>query len=60
MYDVNRMTQIKAPMPPKDNSLERTSTYTVDGKSFIVTPVFQQESGESLGSVLLKLMTDDP
>ena len=41
--------------------LERKTTYQVNGKSFIVTPVFRQEGTETLGSVLVKLMrTDHP
>ncbi len=43
----------------KNKSLERPSTYKVDGKSFIVTPVFRQEGCETLGSVLVKLMQAD-
>lgn len=39
-----------------NQQLCRSSTYNVDGKRFIVTPVFRQNSKETLGSVLLKLM----
>lgn len=38
------------------NSIEASSTYQVDGKVFIVTPVFRDESSETLGDILLKLM----
>ena len=35
---------------------EDSSTYQVDGKVFIVTPVFRDEASETLGDILLKLM----
>lgn len=40
----------------KSNSIEDSSTYQVDGKVFIVTPVFRNEASETLGDILLKLM----
>jgi hypothetical protein len=42
--------------PVKDEHLDRQSSYHVDGKRFIVTPVFRSKGSETLGSVLLKLM----
>lgn len=54
MSKINKQKQCQAPMPT--SPLERKSTYHVDGKSFIVTPVFRQEGTETLGSVLVKLM----
>lgn len=39
--------------------LEQTSTYEVNGKAFIVTPVFQKECAETLGSILYKLMKSE-
>ena len=38
------------------NPLEEESTYRIDNRSFIVEPVFKQESPDTLGSVLLRLM----
>ena len=40
----------------KSNSIEDSSTYQVEGKVFIVTPVFRDEVSETLGDILLKLM----
>ena len=40
----------------KSNSIEDSSTYQVEGKVFIVTPVFRDEASETLGDILLKLM----
>ena len=37
-------------------SIEDSSTYQVDGKVFIVTPVFRDEAPETLSDILLKLM----
>ena len=44
----------------KNISLNRSVTYSLDGKAFIVTPVFRQDTIETLGSVLLKLMKSTP
>lgn len=41
------------------NRLDKTSTYRVDGKTFIVEPVFQTEGHDTLGSILIRLMRAD-
>jgi hypothetical protein len=41
------------------NRLDKTSTYKVDGKTFIVEPVFQTEGHDTLGTILMKLMRAD-
>jgi hypothetical protein len=41
------------------NRLDKTSTYKVDGKTFIVEPVFQTEGHDTLGTVLVRLMRAD-
>lgn len=41
------------------NRLDKTSTYKVDGKTFIVEPVFQTEGHDTLGTVLIRLMRAD-
>ncbi len=41
------------------NRLDKTSTYKVDGKTFIVKPVFQTEGHDTLGTILIKLMRAD-
>ena len=43
----------------KSNSIEDSSTYQVDGKVFIVTPLFRDEASETLGDILLKLMKSE-
>ena len=40
-----------------DNSLTEETTYDFDKNSFIVEPVFKTENSETLGAVLLRLMT---
>ena len=41
------------------NSIKASSTYQVDGKVFIVTPVFREAASETLGDILLKLMKSE-
>lgn len=38
-------------------SLTDTTTYDFDKNSFVVEPVFKDEKSETLGTVLLRLMT---
>jgi hypothetical protein len=42
-----------------DNHLEETRTYTIQGKTFIVEPVFKTDSGETVGTILLRLIQSD-
>jgi hypothetical protein len=39
--------------------LEDTRTYTVQGKTFIVEPVFKEGAKETVGTVLLRLIQSD-
>lgn len=39
--------------------LDQNTTYHIEGRSFIVQPVFKQENANSLGEVLLRLMQAD-
>ncbi len=41
------------------NRLDKPSTYKVNGKTFIVEPVFQTEGHNTLGTILMKLMRAD-
>lgn len=52
----------KDSMPPGVSGrdrLDKSSTYKVDGKTFIVKPVFQTDGHDTLGTVLIKLMQAD-
>ena len=40
-----------------DSSLTDKTTYEFDKNSFIVEPVFKMDNSETLGAVLLRLMT---
>ena len=40
-----------------NSSLTEKTTYDFDKNSFIVEPVFKTENSETLGAVLLRLMT---
>ncbi|MGI6014565.1 MAG: hypothetical protein ACOX7K_09900 [Oscillospiraceae bacterium] len=53
-----RISEIR-PAASGRNPLEKVSTYQVDGKKFIVTPIFQQEGRESFGSILMRMMKAD-
>ena len=43
---------------PEQKELSKPTTYTVDGRKFIVEPVFKDEANETLGEILLKLVLD--
>ena len=43
---------------PADDSLSRKTTYTVDGRRFVVTSVFC-DGGETFGSILMRMMKAD-
>lgn len=38
---------------------EKASKYQVDGKVFMVEPVFQESGNETIGTILIKLMQAD-
>ncbi len=40
-----------------DKSLDAEITYQVNGTSFVVEPIFKEKSSDTLGTVLLRLMT---
>ena len=40
-----------------DKVLDAEFTYQVNGTSFVVQPILKEKSSETLGSVLLRLMT---
>lgn len=43
----------------KSPPLDQKTTYHVNGRSFVVQPVFKQGNTNSLGDVLLRLMQAD-
>jgi hypothetical protein len=51
-------TAIRA-APPDQPALPDTVTYTFDGRIFVVKPVFKETSGDSVGSILLRLMQSE-
>jgi len=54
---------------PKDNAktpgtsgqtpLEDIRTYTIQGKTFIVEPIFKKNAKETVGTILLRLIQSD-
>ena len=55
----------KTKMPEKNQKqancppLDQKTTYHIEGRSFVVQPVFKQENANSLGDILLRLMQAD-
>ena len=47
------------PNADRRESLQKASTYMVDGKKFVVEPVFRQDGCESITSILMRLMKAD-
>ena len=43
----------------KNCPLDQTTSYHINGRSFVVQPVFKQENAKSLGTILLRLMQAD-
>mgnify|MGYP004469369411 FL=1 len=43
----------------KNSPLDQQTTYQINGRSFIVQPVFKENGTNTLGSVLLRLMQAD-
>ena len=42
-----------------ENPLEETTTYHIDGRSFVVKLVFKEDSTNTFGAILLRLMQAD-
>ena len=42
-----------------ENPPEETTTYHIDGRSFVVKPVFKDDSTNTFGTILLRLMRAD-
>ena len=49
----------KTPDDSGRSSLDKTTTYTIKGKTFIVEPVFKEDSKDTVGSILMRLMQSD-
>ena len=49
----------KKPKQAKSPPLDQETTYPVNGRSFIVQPVFKDDNANSLGEVLLRIMQSD-
>lgn len=49
----------RPPGGSRRNPFEESSKYRVDGKIFMVEPVFQESGSETIGTILVKLMQAD-
>lgn len=43
-------------VPACNCPLEETTTYHIEGRSFVVQPVFKTENANAIGDILLRLM----
>ena len=62
IYERDIMCKNKLPDAPKQAKnppLDQETAYHINGRSFVVQPVFKQENANSLGEVLLRLMQAD-
>lgn len=50
---ITDIIQLDASIPAK---MSKQTTYNIDGRNFIVTPVFHEDGRESFGSILMRLM----
>ena len=56
-YDASEKTNPEKTKNPEMLTLD--STYRIGNRSFIVEPVFKEESSQTLGEVLLRLMKSE-
>lgn len=42
-----------------ENPLEETTTYRIEGRSFVIKPVFKEGNANTVGAILLRLMQAD-
>ena len=49
----------KMPGASGQSPLEKTRTYTGQGKTFVVEPVFKDGAKETVGTILLRLIQSD-
>lgn len=59
MDNLSESNNGKMPGASGQNPLEDTRTYTIQGKTFIVEPVFKEDTGETVGTILLRLIQSD-
>ncbi|MDL2218640.1 transposon-encoded TnpW family protein [Christensenellaceae bacterium OttesenSCG-928-M15] len=59
MDNSNESNNGKLPGASGQSPLEDTRTYTVQGKTFVVEPVFKEGAKETVGTVLLRLIQSD-
>ena len=53
------MTRSTIPTDIVELSNDKESTYEVEGRKYIVTSVFREDSSETFGSILLKLIKEE-
>lgn len=59
MDNSNESNNGKMPGASGQNPLEKTTTYKVKGATFIVEPFFKEDSKDTVGTILMRLMQSD-
>lgn len=59
MENVKTKHTNQASCPAEENSLKQFRNYKIEGKTFIVEPVFKQDAKETLETILLRLIQSD-
>ena len=52
-------TEAESKQTSKIKAMKKETTYTIDGKKFVVTPVFREDGRETFGSILMRLMKSE-
>ena len=55
----NKVVYMESNRASEAKSMKKVTTYMIDGKKFIVTPVFREDGRETLGSILMRLMKSE-
>jgi len=51
-----QINQTASTAPKGGNTINQPSTYTVEGRKFIVTPVFSENGTDTFGTIFLRLL----
>lgn len=55
----NKAVYMESNRASEANFMKEVTTYMIDGKKFIVTPVFREDGRETFGSILMRLMKSE-
>ena len=55
----NKVIYMESNRVSEAKSIKKVTTYMINGKRFIVTPVFREDGHETFGSILMRLMKSE-